>query len=324
MALEIIKKRQEIQAKENWGSSIFGVAPAWFKADLNARYSRDGKHLLLTTERGQSGNNPPGDAFLLNTDTLVMKQLDFDKRTDLKRRLEFVGFGDTGQKIYVARQYNVEVYSIDGAFEKEFLTGGGCTKYPISVVSGIMDDSMIIYGDTDGGVYTLDYASGKCHYLQRRAGRILIQFDLSPSGRVALLVYKDLTAAIWRVGQQESREALVEIPNTKVLAASFRPTKATDTFLTAGEDGLVGLWTVENTAMQLLRMYDHNAQKVGFATFSNKGEAIVTVAESEIVRIWEVATGKLLRPAVRVMDRRISHGAPLQGPNLAKPQILAK
>lgn len=275
-ALDVIRQRQEIQQDSNWGNNLFQsyIAGTWFEADLRARYSKGGELLLLSTERGAAGNNPPGDAFLLDTRTLSMKKLDigpawgttsqgargivsmtarpgisqveipflctehpnavgrleigpgggadvrivardgvshwsqvdkartfgrygiqpggkvtfdvesgrhglafldkdqavaaldlgdaagrFETKSDLrsrrrmKRRLEFVGFGASGKTIYLSRQYNLEVYSIDGAFQKVFNTGGGCTKYPISYVNAVLDDRLIVYGDTDGGVY---------------------------------------------------------------------------------------------------------------------------------------------------------------------------
>ena len=289
-ALAVIEQRQDLQKETNWGSNFFQsyIAGAWFEADLGARYNRAGNLLLLTTERGSSGANPPGDAVLLDTQTLETIPLDIgvpwgtlelgpgpiasfrvnsdvsplkipfvftsgykkvsegilvvgdgssevtivvggaddsrwqvsgakaqngkvavapgakisfevagakhgltflDKgqmtnrmeregnkvefrykvgikpRSRGKRRLEFVGFSATRQKIYLARQYNIEIYGLDGTFEKEISTGGGCTKYPISLVTGVLQDRLILYGDTDGALYRLDPSSERCSRL---------------------------------------------------------------------------------------------------------------------------------------------------------------
>jgi hypothetical protein len=83
----------------------------------------------------------------------------------------------------------VEVYSSDGGFQREFSTGGGYTEYPISMVTGVLDDQLIVYGDTDGGVYTLDYETGRCESLLRKSGRILIKFDQNHSGKRAAMVF---------------------------------------------------------------------------------------------------------------------------------------
>jgi hypothetical protein len=77
-ALEVIDRRQDLQREANWGSNLFQsyIAGTWFEADLGARYNRAGNLLLLTTERGSSGANPPGDAVLLDTQTLETIPLD--------------------------------------------------------------------------------------------------------------------------------------------------------------------------------------------------------------------------------------------------------
>ncbi len=295
-ALEVIRKRQEIQQDSNWGSNLFQsyIAGAWFEADLSARYNKGGELLLLSTERGRSGRNPPGDAFLLNTVTLSMKALDIPSRRRLKRRLEFVGFGETGKKIYLARQYNVEVYSADGVFQKEFSTGGGCTKYPISLVTGVLDDQLIVYGDTDGGVYTLNFETSRCESLQRKPGRILIKFDQSPSGKLAAMVFRDRTATIWNIGKEKPRTGMMSLPNEAIISAWFNP-QIDNQLLTAGEDGLVALWEIQGDALRQIRVYRHADEAIGFAMFSADGDRIVAVDASNSVFIWDTATGEILR-----------------------------
>ena len=298
-ALEVIRKRQEIQQNSNWGSNLFQsyIAGAWFEADLSARYNKGGELLLLSTERGKSGRNPPGDAFLLNTVTLSMKALDIPSRRRLKRRLEFVGFGETWNKIYLARQYNVEVYSADGTFQKEFSTGGGCTKYPISLVTGVLDDQLIVYGDTDGGVYTLNFETGRCESLQRKPGRILIKFDQNPSGKLAAMVFRDRTATIWNIDKEKPRVGMISFSNEAIISAWFNP-QIDNQMLTAGEDGLVALWAIQGDTLRQIRVYRNAGEAIGFAMFSADGARIVAVDASNSVFIWDTVTGEILRSIV--------------------------
>jgi len=185
-----------------------------------------------------------------------MKALDIPSRRRLKRRLEFVGFGETGHKIYLARQYNVEVYSADGGFQKAFSTGAGCTKYPISFVTGVLDDQLIVYGDTDGGVYALDFKTGRCESLQRKPGA-----------------------------------SMMRLSNEAIISAGFNP-QVDNQLLTAGEDGLVALWEIQGNAPRQIRVYRHVDKAIGFAMFSADGDRIVAVDASKSVFIWDTATGR--------------------------------
>ncbi len=415
-ALEVIRRRQEIQKEQNWGRNLFQsyIAGAWFEADLNARYSKNGELMLISTERGVSGNNPPGDAFLLNTNSLSLKKLDIgpaygtrpqragtiatltvrpeagrdtirfyctahpratgrlevsagrpsvkfvaggddhlywsrsrmdegpadnihrpvgrvtfevesgrhgltfldkdhalsvfeivegeDKfqtrsdrrsRLDSKRRLEFFGFGSSGKRIYLSRQFNIEVYSIDGGFLKEFKTGGGCTKHPISHVAGVLDDKLIVYGDTDGRLIKLDYKTGECSSIWRRTGRILIKFDQSRSGQYAVLVFSDHTAYVWEIDPESSREDLMKLTSEGILSARFNPS-IDNQLLTSGKDGLVTIWVLTQGGPQKVRDVHQAGEPIEFSMFSDDGQKIVTVTASKTVNIWDAMTGEAL------------------------------
>ncbi|MGE0826166.1 MAG: toll/interleukin-1 receptor domain-containing protein [Candidatus Binatia bacterium] len=295
-ALVVIQKRQEIQDDRLWGVNVFQpyIAGTWFKAQLQARYNNAGNLLLLATERGESGANPPGEAFLLETETLEMKELDVPSRSGLKRRLEFLGFGETGKKIYLARQYNVEVYSVAGVFDREFKTGGGCTKYPISLVTGVLDDRLIVYGDADGAVYTLDYATGDCHRLSRKPEQILIQFALSSSGRLAAMLFKDQTATLWSIAETSGLRKLFDIEVGKVSSVLFHP-QAEQQILTGGDDGQVALWEIHDRELRQLRTYQHAGLPIRFLAFSLDGERVIAVDHENGIYIWESSTGNVVR-----------------------------
>jgi hypothetical protein len=220
-------------------------------------------------------------------------KMDIKTRRDMKRRLEFVGFGNSGNKIYLARQYNVEVYSIDGAFQREFPTGGGCTKYPISYVTGVMDDQLILYGDTDGGVYILDFNTGDCDSLGISSDKILIKSDLNLSGQFAILVFRDKTASLWRVSENNTGENFTKLLNEEIISAWFHP-RIDNQLLTAGEDGLVALWEVRDGDLQQIRTYQRTGEPIEFSMFSDDGKSIVAVTKSKEVLIWDSATSEAI------------------------------
>jgi hypothetical protein len=418
-ALQVIAKRQAVQKQANWGSNPLQsyIAGEWFEADLAARYSKNGQQMLVTTERGASGPNPPGEALLVNPETLQTTLLDlgpawgtspydhlatgllasfqvrsdaanteipfacsvhpdergslaigmggadievsiggddfahwsatgtpasFDRKTrvnpgatvsfaltsgthglvfldkeqmfnllqrkdpgpaldyqpsiasrgDMKRRLEYVGFSESQRKIYLARQYNVEIYRLDGTLEKELRTGGGCTKYPISLVTGILDDRVVLYGDTDGGLYRLDPGSGHCESLSRRTGQIAIRMDSNLDGTLGAIVFKDRAAAVLQLGPEMSRRSLAFLPDTHVTTAVFSPT-AGDQLLTAGDNGHVALWQVGEDPREL-RVYPASGRPIGFAEYSEDGASIVAVDEENRLYVWNAASGALL------------------------------
>ena len=105
----------------------------------------------------------------------------------------------------------------------EFTTGGGCKKYPISYVNGVMDDQLIVYGDTDGGVYTLDFNTGDCDPLGLSSEKILIKSDLNMSGQFAILVFRDKTASLWRISQNNTGGNLTKLSNEEIISAWFHP-----------------------------------------------------------------------------------------------------
>jgi WD40 repeat protein len=223
-------------------------------------------------------------------------------RRDLKRRLEYVGFSATQRKIYLSRQYNIEIYALDGTFEKELETGGGCTKYPISLVTGILDDRLVLYGDTDGTLYRLDPGSGQCHSLARKPGRILIKFDTNAAGDLGAMVFKDRTAAFITLGEDMSSRSLIYLPNNKVVTAIFRP-GSDDQLLTAGEDGRVALWQLDDGVPREIRFYRPSGTAIGFAAYTEDGSRIVAVDNVGDLRVWDADTGALVEERVFTVRR---------------------
>ena len=52
------------------GSGPSYLAGRWKQGDVFTKPSPDGRHLLVVTERGANGPNPPGEVYLLNNESL--------------------------------------------------------------------------------------------------------------------------------------------------------------------------------------------------------------------------------------------------------------
>jgi hypothetical protein len=291
-ALHIIHQRVSLanQDRENWGkgSPFIPLAGPFFKGKLTARISSDGRYVTLATERGETGNDPPGDAYLFDNESLRATKLEPLERKDrIKRRLEYVGFGSSERKLYLARQFNVEIYDMQGRFTTEFYVSS--TKYPISLVDGVDEDRLLVVGDSTGPVWIIDAAT------QRNVGMFfrynthnpLVNFALSPSGRTAILVLRNGEAHLWKVGEVPG--SLPRLAHKgKVTLASFKPDRTEETWITAGDDGIVMLWTLSGEESRLISTFDHQREEIGYATFVNERAQLVTFTYPGTPRLWDL------------------------------------
>src|SRR5262249_8754498 len=55
-ALEVLQKRRQIRQDEarQWGTGAAWIAPTFFEGKLSAQLSRDGRFVILATERGEN------------------------------------------------------------------------------------------------------------------------------------------------------------------------------------------------------------------------------------------------------------------------------
>ncbi|MEN8261176.1 MAG: toll/interleukin-1 receptor domain-containing protein, partial [Pseudomonadota bacterium] len=295
-ALGIIQQRVDLAARdrENWdtGSPFIPLAGAFFKGRLTARISADGRYVLLATERGETGNDPPGDAYLFDNESLRATKLEPPERRDrIKRRLEYAGFGNSGRKIYLARQFNVEIYDLQGRFEKEFYVSS--TKYPITIVDGVREDGLLVIGDSTGPVWLVDVMNEKTEgkFFRYNTYNPLVSFAVSPSGRTAVLLLRSGEVFLWHIGEGAIRPP-VQIPHEgKAIIALFKPSEAEETWLVGGEDGVVVLWTIADGQAMPVATFEHRGEPIGYATFQEELKRLIIFSDSGKPRIWDTETG---------------------------------
>lgn len=326
-ALEILRHRRQTQIEEvkQWFIGRGWFAPPQFKGTLSARFSRDGKYVLLPTERSIGNRFLPGIVYLLNNETLKLVKLEPPTRANVEaartlgtqqnegpKPLDYMGFSSSGKKIYLARWLYIEVYSIEGTFEQEFQVKD--PKQSISVVDAVEDDRLIVAGDMTGDVWPINYKTRKTRASITRTQREdtnvepLLSFELSPSGKLALLVHMKLTkkkigqgrdsdydqvsrAYLWKVGDEGPKSRYRIGHKGSITYATFKPTREEDVMLTAGEDGVVALWTFEKGTVCKVAAFEHQGKPVGYAAFSEDGRRVITLADDQKPRIWEVKSG---------------------------------
>ncbi|RPI46134.1 MAG: hypothetical protein EHM59_08275 [Betaproteobacteria bacterium] len=295
-AFEVISRRREVQEQDarEWGSGAAYIAPTFFEGRISAQLSRDGRYAVLATDR--EGN----DAYVLDYRSLKLTKLEPPQRRDpIKRRLEYLGIGTSGRKIYLARQFNIEIYSIAGEFEREFYLTS--TKYPINLVDAVDDDRVVVAADTTGSVFTVDPATEKpLGTITWWKGSPVMQLEVSPSGRWAVMLHKDGVTVVWPIGEDadpkrwsSSSEKNIRLPGPGVISVAFSPSAAADVLLAASRDGFVSTWRLDGNRLALLHELAHG-MPVEHASFSADGSRILTIADDRVGRIWDAASGTLI------------------------------
>jgi hypothetical protein len=124
---------------------------------------------------------------------------------------------------------------------------------------------------------------------------------VSPSGRWVAMLHKEGTTILWPVGQDTdpkrwsgSSEKNLRLPRHGVISIAFSPSCDEDVLLAASREGFVSTWQVGDQGLTPRVRLAHD-MPVDHASFSEDGARILTLADDRIGRIWDTATGALLR-----------------------------
>ena len=228
-------------------SQITGSGPRYLKArwkqgDVFTKTSADGRYRLLVTKRGSDGPYPPGDVYLVNNETLRAVKL--EPPTGSGGRVEDVAFDRASRHVFVARDFHVIMYGVDG----HHLGGyefGRHTKSPIHLLDGFFADRFILGAETKGGVWLADpndrNATLTVHYESHGDDAIMFT-DIAPGGLRATLVYESGKANLLELNA-DGQPVLHEIAADGARYAGF-PTGRDDTIATTGALGVFRLLEV--------------------------------------------------------------------------------
>jgi len=291
-AMDVGLRRRESRQDERevLGSGVGYLMERWRKGDVFTKLSNDGRYALVATERGKEGPYPPGTMYLISLDNLRTKELQpGDQAKD--RRLEYMGFSASGQEIFVARQFYLDVYNLEGNRIKSVQLEYHAK--PTHLIAG-MFNSYVLVGDTVGHVMLADTLSGKRPQL--KGGRYpdaALFIETSPDANRAIVVFESGRAAFLVIDDPAS-PGEYEIEAQGTIQAAFSPQPHVDRFLTGSRTGRIDVWQLADGVPARLASFNHGATAVGLASFSSDGTRVISLGDDGAYKIWDIDKRKLV------------------------------
>lgn len=291
-AMEVGLRRRESRQDERevLGSGVGYLMERWRRGDVFTRLRNDGRYALVASERGKDGPNPPGTAYLISVDNLRTKEL-LPGGSAKGRRLEYMGFSSSGKEIFVARQFYLDVYDLEGN-----RTNSVQLEYhakPTHLIAG-MFGSYVLVGDTVGHVMLADTSSPKRPQLKGvRHPDAALFIESNLEGTRAIVIFESgLTEFV--VIDDPSAPAEYKVGTEGTIHAAFSPRPRFDRFLTASRTGQVDVWQFSKGAPTKLASFNHGGTAVGLASFSADGARVISLGNDGAYRVWDISKQKLL------------------------------
>jgi hypothetical protein len=275
------------------GSGPMYLAGRWKQGDVFSKPSRDGRHLLIVTERGQDGANPPGDVYLLNNESL--RTVNLASCFAHTPRVEDVGFDHDSRNIFVTRYFELNIYSLAGQCIAKFDLSC-CTKSPVHLVEGYLADRFVLAAETKGGLWVVDpkestptaRLQGEFH------GDPALAATLSPDRRSAALVFESGRAALVSVGS-DMKPSMRDFIKERTLFAAFIPGR-NDHLVTASNDGWIRQWQVVNDEIKEIENASQRLPEVAidWIAFSDDNAEMLAIGADRVVYVIDQHTHRVV------------------------------
>lgn len=273
------------------GSGAAYLAGRWKQGQVLTRFSNDGRHMLLVTERGKDSAKPPGDVYLLDNETLRIVKLE-SKLSDARgRRVEHVSFSGSGQHVFVTRQFYLSVYSLDGSY----IGGYPFVRHsvrPVHVAEGFFSRRFVL-GGAVGGLWLVDPQKQEIIATLRgeSARDPLMSAAISAKENLAILVFESGRATVFYLDEYERP---VEIPFLKegALFAAFHPERE-NAAITTGRNG-VQVWELKPGAVDLRKTIACENGVVDWAKFTPDGNELVVLTTDHTLSVIDLDTAEIL------------------------------
>ena len=291
-AMEVGLRRLESRQDERkvLGSGVGYLMERWRQGDVFTRLRDDGRYALVATERGKEGPVPPGTAYLISVDNLRTKELQPGEQAK-GRRLEYMGFSSSGKEIFLARQFYLDVYDLEGNRTKSVQLEYHAK--PTHLIAG-MFGSYVLVGDTVGHVMLADTLSDKRPQLKGSRYRDAALFiETNPDANRAIVVFEAGSAAFLVIDNPASPSEY-EIETQDTIHAAFSPRPHANRFLTASRTGRVEVWQFAAGVAARLASFDHGPTAVGLASFSGDGTRVISLGDDSAYKIWDIGQKKMM------------------------------
>jgi WD40 repeat protein len=165
----------------------------------------------------------------------------------------------------------------------------GTSTQPVRAVSFDAAGRTLAVTGVDGRVRILAVPSGKTVREFAHPGGATA-LDRSPDGRLVATVGYDGMLRVWDVASGAGRT--VPVSSMSLWAVRFSPDGAM--LAVSGEDKLIHLLTVDGTP---IRTFAGHQRNIWDLAFSPDGKALASGSFDHALKIWDVATGRLIRTA---------------------------
>jgi hypothetical protein len=266
---------------------LFGIGVMrWRQGDVYSRLRSDGRYALIASKRDpDNASEGPGHVYLLDMNS--MRTVELENEETGWRRLEYMGFSSDGGRIFVTRQFDLDVYDLDGQLVTSQQLGR--TAQPLHIAVGYFADTWILVCDSERQLWLADTATRRVsRWMERTPNAPAVLAEPNLAGDQAVVVFEDGTVALLVV-DDPNEPTLVALETRAVTFATFHdPTRR---FATANEAGVIELW--ESGSGTPIASFEQGAP-AGLVGFSDDGERLIAIAEDGSVHLWSIATRTLL------------------------------
>jgi hypothetical protein len=286
MGVGLARRDSREDEREVLGSGVGYLMERWRTGDVFTKLRTDGRYALVASERGKDGPKPSGSAYLISLDNLRTTELQPGDQAR-GRRLEFMGFSTSGNEVFVARQFYLDIYDLAGTRARSVQLEYHAK--PTHLIAG-MFGSYVLVGDTVGHLMLADTLTDKRPQLRggRRHADAALFIESNPAGTRAIVIFESGLASLV-VLDQPSAAAQVEIDMKGVIQASFGPGPTPDRFLTASRTGEITVWQFADRTLARLVSFSHGGTAIGLASFSSDGTRVISLGADGVYKIWSIA-----------------------------------
>lgn len=277
--------------REVTGTGAGYLMERWRKGEVFTRLRADGRFALVASERGKEGNVPPGNAFLIRLDNLRTLELQPGIQAT-NRRLEHLGFSFAGDEVFVARQFYLDIFDLEGRRTASVQLEHHAK--PTHLIAGRFG-SFVLVGDTVGNLMLADTASGvrpqfrggrhpdSVVFVESNAARdrAVVVFE---SGRTDFLLLQDLVRVAQKPETFQHRVA-----ETGTVHVAFAPEPRADRFVLSTRSGGVEVWDSSTGVPVRAAAFRHEGSGVGMAGFSRDSLRVISLGEDGTCHVWDLA-----------------------------------